>query len=273
MFGTAGVPLAAKGRGPVAGVEALAALGLDAMEIEFVRGVWMDERQAKELRAKARKLKIHLTAHAPYWLNLNSKDARVVAATKWRIIEAAAAADAAGARYLAVHAAFYSGDTPDRAYANVKRRIQGVLAQMKKLGLRIALAPELMGRPSQFGSLEEILSLCAELPQLVPCIDFAHHHARTGSSNTYVEFSAALNLVRRTSGPGALRRLHIHVAGIEYGASGEKRHLNLRESDMNYKGLLEALRDNGAQGIVICESPNLEEDALLLKRTYSRLTR
>jgi deoxyribonuclease-4 len=31
------------------------------------------------------------------------------------------------------------------------------------------------------------------------------------------------------------------------------------------------LRDYEVKGLVICESPNLEEDALLLKETYQRL--
>jgi endonuclease IV len=34
---------------------------------------------------------------------------------------------------------------------------------------------------------------------------------------------------------------------------------------------LKALKDKNAGGIVICESPNLEKDALLLQRSYARL--
>ena len=71
--------------------------------------------------------------------------------------------------------------------------------------------------------------------------------------------------------PVSLDDMHIHVAGIEYGQKGERRHLNLEDSDFNYKELLQALKEFDVKGLVICESPNLEEDALLLQNHYSLL--
>jgi deoxyribonuclease-4 len=65
--------------------------------------------------------------------------------------------------------------------------------------------------------------------------------------------------------------MHIHVSGIAYGGKGEIKHLNLKESDFQYTELLKALKDYDVKGIVICESPNLEEDALLLQATYDTL--
>ena len=41
---------------------------------------------------------------------------------------------------------------------------------------------------------------------------------------------------------------------------------------MQYNDLLWALKERGAQGLVICGSPNLEEDALLLQETYHSLS-
>jgi deoxyribonuclease-4 len=65
--------------------------------------------------------------------------------------------------------------------------------------------------------------------------------------------------------------MHIHVSGIAYGKKGEIKHLNLKESDLQYVELLKALKDYEARGLVICESPDLEEDALLLQETYHKL--
>jgi deoxyribonuclease-4 len=65
--------------------------------------------------------------------------------------------------------------------------------------------------------------------------------------------------------------MHIHVAGIRYGKKGELNHLNFAESDFDYTGLLRALRDDGVGGMLICESPNLEDDARLLQSTYHNL--
>ncbi|NTV80674.1 MAG: hypothetical protein HGA24_04535, partial [Candidatus Aminicenantes bacterium] len=50
---------------------------------------------------------------------------------------------------------------------------------------------------------------------------------------------------------------------------GEIKHLNLEETDFRYDEWLQALRDLGVEGTVICESPNLEADAVMLKKLYS----
>jgi deoxyribonuclease-4 len=65
--------------------------------------------------------------------------------------------------------------------------------------------------------------------------------------------------------------MHIHLSGIAYGRRGEIKHLNLKESDFQYIEFLKALKERGVKGLIICESPNLEEDALLLQQSYLRL--
>jgi deoxyribonuclease-4 len=39
---------------------------------------------------------------------------------------------------------------------------------------------------------------------------------------------------------------------------------------MDYKALMKALKEHRCAGIVISESPNLEEDAALMKEEYER---
>ena len=80
-----------------------------------------------------------------------------------------------------------------------------------------------------------------------------------------------LSQIKERLGAPALKEMHIHVAGISYGKSGEKTHLDLRDSDFAYRELLQALKDFKAGGLVVCESPNLEEDAMLLKRAFVEL--
>jgi len=133
------------------------------------------------------------------------------------------------------------------------------------------IRPEITGKASQFGTLEEILALSTELEGVAPCIDFAHWHARTGKLNSYQEIASILEQVKERLGRTALDNMHIHVSGISYGKGGETKHLNLKESDFQYTELLKALRNYQAKGLVICESPNLEEDALLLQAAYNTL--
>jgi len=65
--------------------------------------------------------------------------------------------------------------------------------------------------------------------------------------------------------------MHMHITGIAYGEKGEKNHLTLQQSDLKYKELIEALMDFKVKGVAISESPNLEEDALLVKEIYDNL--
>jgi len=145
--------------------------------------------------------------------------------------------------------------------------------QLRRENNRVWVRPEIMGKGSQFGTIDEVLSLSIELEGVAPCIDFAHWHARTGGFNSYPEFASILSLVRERLGETALDNMHIHVSGINYGNKGEIKHLNLKESDLQYVELLKALKDYDVKGLVICESPNLEEDALLLQKSYNTLVK
>ena len=103
----------------------------------------------------------------------------------------------------------------------------------------------------------------------MPCIDFSHLHARSnGKMNSYEEFSSALEKAESALGRKALKELHCHVSGIEYSEKGERKHLNLKESDLNYVELLRALKEFGCAGVIVCESPSIEGDALVLKKAY-----
>ena len=103
------------------------------------------------------------------------------------------------------------------------------------------------------GSLEDTLAMAKALPEVEPCIDFAHLHARPGdgSVNTYDEFSHILELYGNALGEQALTRLHIHLSGIQYGEKGEKEHLPLKESDLNLDGLFKALSAFKCQGRIL----------------------
>jgi deoxyribonuclease-4 len=164
------------------------------------------------------------------------------------------------------------GDPPEKVYETVKQRLGAVIEDLDKENIKVLLRPELMGKRSQFGALNEVLRLSNELQGAVaPCIDFAHWHARTAAFNTYDEFATVLTQVKERLGEMALQEMHIHVAGISYSPAGERAHIDLKESDFAYMELLQAFRDFRVGGLLICESPNLEDDALLLKKAYAQV--
>ena len=69
-LGTAGIPNSTPRKTTPNGVKRVAELGLDAMEIEFVRGVKMSDETAAEVKMLAAQLGVLLTVHAPYYLSL-----------------------------------------------------------------------------------------------------------------------------------------------------------------------------------------------------------
>ena len=247
------------------------ALGLDAMEVQFVQRVSMGTETASAVQRAARDHGVRLSAHAPYYINLNSRDSAKLAESRERLLKAARVAAQCGARNLVFHAGFYHDDAPHVVYERVKAQLQSVTEQLRAEGVDVCLRPETSGRPSQFGSLEETLQLSLELQGIRPCIDFGHLHARaSGAVNTYAEFGSVLARVVEFLDQGALQDMHMHVQGIAYSRAGERKHLILAESDLRYEELVHTWVDWGVGGTAICESPNLEEDALLLQQAYHR---
>ena len=273
LFGTAGIPMNSKGIATAEGVAAVKKLGLGAMELEFVRSVNISKEKAPEVKKSAQENKIVLTCHAPYYINLNSLEKAKLKASIYRILNSARIANLCGAWSVCFHPGFYQKSTKEEAYTRVKKAMNEISKTIKKENNKIWIRPETTGKESQFGNLDEILELSQEFSNVMPCIDFAHFHARTnGKYNSYKEFSEILEKVENKLGKKGLENMHIHITGIAYGEKGEKHHLNLEESDLKYKELIKALKDFKVKGVAISESPNIEGDALLVKNIYDNQT-
>jgi deoxyribonuclease IV len=267
-FGTAGVPFSAADDSSLAGLERIKELGLDALELEFVQGVKMGLDTAAKVKEKAAKLGLRLSVHAPYHINFNSVDPGIRLQSRERLLKTARVGTACGASSVVFHAAFYGQDSPEKTYEAVKGELKAVMSVLRSERLPITLRIETMGKHAQFGSLDEVLAICRDVDGLQPCLDFSHLYAREGKINSYLDFERVLSKVARKLGPRSLRNVHIHIAGIHFGDRGEIKHLNLEETAFRYDEWLQALRDLGVEGMVICESPNLEGDAVMLKKLY-----
>jgi deoxyribonuclease-4 len=242
------------------------------MELEFVRSVNISEEKAPDVMEVAKENNVVLTCHAPYFINLNSNEDEKVKASQQRILNSAKVANLCGAWSVCFHPGFYMKEEPKKVYNTIKENLKYIVEELKEKGNNIWLRPETTGKATQFGDLNELLSLSCEFDNVMPCIDFSHIYARSiGKHNSYQDFYEMLNLVEKKLGKKGLDNMHIHVAGIEYGPKGERNHLKLRESDFNFKELLKVLKDFNVKGVLICESPNIEEDALLMQKTYKEL--
>lgn len=271
LFGPAGIPLSAKNRSSIEGIKKVKELGLGCMELEFVRGVKMTNPAAKLVEEARKKQGIELTAHGPYYINLNSDEKAKRAASRTRILQTARIGWLCGASSITFHAAYYGKQEPKKVYEVVKEELKEILKTLKNESNKVWIRPELTGKPTQFGDLQELIKLSQELEQVMPCVDYAHYHARyNGKYNSYKEFADVLEQIEKGLGKEALNNMHIHISGIEYSQKGERNHLNIENSSMNYKELVKVWKDYKIKGVVISESPNLEGDAILLKNTYEK---
>ncbi|CCX80126.1 endonuclease IV like protein [Clostridium sp. CAG:715] len=269
-FITAGMPIrTGKGSYPQA-FDVLKKMNLDGMELEFVHGVRMSDDNRIFVKEMAKNFVI--TAHGPFYINLNSKEEEKIEASVQRIIDTAAVAAQAGAFSITYHAAFYMGGDKETVFEQVKTQTKRIIDILENEKIKVWVRPETTGKATQWGDIDEIINLSKEFEQVLPCVDFSHLHARSaGEYNTYDEFSKVLEKMGNNIGQYALENFHGHLAGIEYTAKGEKQHLNLENSDMNYKDLIKVMKEFGVKGALVCESPNIEDDCKLLKNYYESL--
>lgn len=273
LFGTAGIPHVAKGMGTVAGIKKVKELGLGAMELEFVQNVTVTESMVPDVKKTAEQENIVLTCHGQYYVNLASPEKAKLEASKKRMLAAAERIAACDGWSITWHMAFYLNHGKEKTYELVKNAVKDVLKTLNDKGItELWIRPETTGKPTQWGDLKECIRLSQDVEQVLPCVDFAHLHARTnGKENTLEEFRAQLALLEKELGRDALDNMHIQVAGINYSEKGERNHLNLVDSDFNYNDLLKAWKEYKIKGVVIAESPNIEGDALLLQKVWTGL--
>lgn len=271
-FLTAGLPLSSENKGYKTGLNIIKEMNLDGLEVEFVHGVRMNETTQNLIKENISANNFLVTCHGPYYINLNSQEPEKIEASIERILETARMGAKIGAYSITFHAAFYMKQPPEDVYNTVYKSMEKISSILEEEGNNIWIRPETTGKGTQWGTTEEIVKLSKNFKNVLPCIDFAHIHARNnGAFNTYDEFAKILDYIGKELGNEAFENFHAHLAGIEYGAKGEKNHLILEESDMNYKDLLKVLKEFGVKGALVCESPNIESDTKLLKDYYLSL--
>jgi deoxyribonuclease-4 len=275
IFGTVGSPTGTpKKPGGSAGAIAFSkSIGLQALELGWVQSVRVTEATCALIKAASEEHGVSLSVHAPYYINLNAT------ADEWpksrkRLMDAAHYGYLAGATDIIFHPGSYFGNPPEDVLKIAIPRLKGCVDELKKNGDKVTIRPETMGKSAMLGSIDDAIAMSAAMDMVQPCIDFAHMHARPGdgSMNTYEEWSKLLENYKKQLGAKALKSLHIHLSGIEYGEKGEKNHLPLADADLDLKALFKALHDFGCAGRILCESPIMEEDAQVMKKTWMKVS-
>jgi len=262
----------------IGNLEKFSKLGLKACEIAFTYGVYIkDEKDAKEIGKKAKELDIELSIHAPYWINLNSRERRKVEESKKRILDCCKIGNLLGVTYVVFHPGYYGnrkvsqketlgprksldflGDDKEETYQNIKKEILEMQQDIKKNKWKVKLAPETTGKVNVFGSIEEIKRLVKETSCYFT-LDFAHLLARNQGKISYKEIYENFK---------SFNELHCHFSGINWGEKGERSHKLTPENEL--KKLLSILPKN-KDITIINESPNPVLDSVKALKIYKKL--
>lgn len=270
-LGSAGIPTVAKDRSTLGGIKCIAELGLNALEVQFVRRVGMSSSVAKQVGKVAKELGVKLSVHAPYAINLCAREALKVEASKRRILEAAKRAAAMEAEVVVFHPGYYGSLSVQQAFQLVCKACSELCKSTNKLGVKLGL--ETMGKVSQFGELEEILKICQVVEGCVPVVDWAHLNCRSaGSLRTQADYAKVFDTLK----PLKLKHLHTHYTCAEYslakmGKGNERYHLELKANKPPFKPLAQEILKRKFNITLISESPVLEQDSLVMKHVFTEL--
>ena len=274
-FHSPGIPIPAKSKGILAGLDYLAKNNLDGMEVLFTRGVRMRSELAAQVNKKAKDLGLTLTVHGPYWINFNSKDSSKFEASIERVVNTAIKAHELGAKSLTFHPAFMHDMPQEQVLKNIVKGMEQVFKRLEVLQIHdVLISPETTGKPTQYGSVSQILAISKGLNHKTKiCVDFSHFYARTnGKENGRSSFENTLDEIHQTLGEQALKNLHIHISGILYSEKGERKHrILLEESQFEWKTLLKVLKERDVSGWVSIETPDIEKSTKVAKDYYQSI--
>ncbi|MEM5829885.1 MAG: TIM barrel protein [Candidatus Aenigmatarchaeota archaeon] len=267
FLGPAGIPTVAEDRTTEGGIKKVSELGLNSMEIEFVRNVYLSEKKAEEIGRLAKNFGISLTVHAPYFINLLSDKKTTVEASKKRILESLDRAERMGAKAVVVHAGYYGNLGKEEAMEKMVKITEEILEEMEKREIKkTLLAYETMAKESQFAGLDELLELMKRVKskQLSVNVDFAHLFVRSNGKIDYGEIFEKLK---------HFNHIFSHFSNVKYNINTKKFvdiHVQLN-SHPPFKPLAEEILKRKLNITIISESPVLEQDSLKMLQIFKKI--
>ncbi len=271
-FGPAGRPIDYSGSAKDA-CSYIKAEGLDAYEYQATYGVKISQGSASELKKNSEDEDVLVSMHAPYYINLSSNKDEVIKRSIQRLVQSAKASEWMGAYRTVFHPGFYTSYTSEEAMKLCKNAIIEIMDELEGQGVKnFCFAPETTGKKSQLGDLDEIIEICRSFDNFEPTVDFAHVYARSGGKiKTREDYHKIFQKLENELG---IKSLHSHFTHIEYTFAGERKHHILL--DENYGPplgpFIEELVECGWNITVICESPLIDKDALVMKDMYKKLS-
>lgn len=290
FVGTAGNATMAKEPGTEGSLKWLSQNRLNAQEIEFVRNIYLTQTRAEAIGKLARELKIRLSVHAPYFINLASENKKVVEASKRMIIDTYDRALLLNADAIAIHIAYYA-KPKEKTAEIVKNELLSIIEKIKKIKETriketkakdikqnvkdvkdVKLGIETMAKPNQFGNLDEVIVFCQDICQatknklVVPYIDWAHIFCEKGKID-YIEIFEKLK-------PLKLEHINSHFSNMKYNQK-TKKFVDIHQmmnSHPDFMPLAKEILKKKISITIIAESkPWPDKDALKIRDIFDRL--
>jgi len=261
-IGQAGIPLSCKGRTNKDGlVYTKEILDLNAMEIQFVRGLYvMEDEEAEFMKGYSTENDVELHVHAPYYINFADDDEIDLSFKK--ALFSARLADKMGAKTVVLHPGYYGDKNEKKTLKNIIKNVKRLQRMLKKEKIETKIGIETMGKRKVFGTLDEVIDVCSNVKNVVPIINVAHIHARgDGSLKKQENFEEIFEKLEELN----LEQYIIHVTGVLYENGSEQYHLPIKKGDMPLTPLIDVILENSYNVTLISESPLLEHDAVYMR--------
>ncbi len=262
-IGQAGIPLSCKGRTNKDGlVYTKQILDLNAMEVQFVRGLYvMEDEEAQFMGEYSKENDMELHVHAPYYINLAGTGEELNLSIE-KIVFSARLAEKMGAKTVVTHPGYYGEESERKTMKKIIKNVKKITNQFKKEKIKVKLGIETMGKKKVFGSLEEIIEISNNVKGVIPVIGLGHIHARrNGGLKKREDFEEIFQQLK------SLRLKHylLHVTGVLYEDGNEYYHIPIKKGDMPLMPLIDIIFDNNYDVTFISESPLLEHDAVYIR--------
>ena len=250
--------------------------GLDIFEYSFGRGINISSQTADEIGAKSIENGVEITVHAPYFINFSGIDPEKVEHSFGYVLSSLKMMKHFSAKRCVFHPGSPMKRPREEAMGRLKENFTVLCQRLKDEGLdNFILCPETMGKKNQMGTVDEIVELCRISDIFYPCVDWGHINAREGGIlKTEEDYEKIFDAFENALGRERTSKMHMHFSHIEYGGSGEIKHLTNADTVYGpfHEPLINVIKKRNYEPYILSESAGTQAiDAIEMKNYYYSL--
>ena len=250
--------------------------GLDCFEYSFGQGVRLSEKTALQIGAEFTKEGIEISVHAPYFVNFANPDEEKIIGSFKYMTDSLIALSRLGGQRCVVHPGSPLKADRSVAVSRMNDNLKRFAEHYREMGFEnMFVCLETMGKVNQLGSIDEIIDAVNIDPIYIPCYDFGHINAREQGYLSIKEHYEGL--IKKTIDGMAwekAKNMHVHFSKIQYGKSGEIRHLTFEDEiyGPDFEPMIDVFVKYGMTPYIVCESAGTQtKDAQQIKNYYKRV--